>query len=140
MDPKELEAIVLRGEKSLVGNLGIEYLELLPGHIRGRMPVDERTMQPFGRLHGGSSVALAETLGSLGSWLLVRDQGKLAVGLEINANHVRPAVSGWVYGDAKIVHQGRSTHVWDIRITDEEGKLVCISRFTASIIDPVPAK
>lgn len=140
MDPKELEAIVLRGEKSLVGNLGIEYLELLPGHIRGRMPVDERTMQPFGRLHGGSSVALAETLGSLGSWLLVRDQEKLAVGLEINANHVRPAVSGWVYGDAKIVHQGRSTHVWDIRITDEEGKLVCISRFTASVIDPVPAK
>lgn len=136
MDRKDISEAQLRGENSLVGHLGIEYLDLTPGHIVARMPVDHRTMQPFGRLHGGASMALAETIGSLGSYLLVKEEGKLAVGIEINANHVRAARSGWVTGTGKIVHQGKTTHVWEIRIEDYEHQLVCISRFTVAIIDP----
>ena len=136
MDRKDISEAQLRGENSLVGHLGIEYLDLTPGHIVARMPVDHRTMQPFGRLHGGASMALAETIGSLGSYLLVKEEGKLAVGIEINANHVRAACSGWVTGTGKIVHQGKTTHVWEIRIEDDEHQLVCISRFTVAIIEP----
>jgi 1,4-dihydroxy-2-naphthoyl-CoA hydrolase len=136
MDQAIITEAQLRGENSLVGHLGIEYLDLTPGHIVARMPVDHRTMQPFGRLHGGASMALAETIGSLGSYLLVKDEGKLAVGLEINANHVRAARSGWVTGVGKIIHQGKTTHVWEIRIEDDEHQLVCISRFTVAIIEP----
>ena len=136
MDRKDISEAQLRGENSLVGHLGIEYLDLTPGHIVARMPVDHRTMQPFGRLHGGASMALAETIGSLGSYLLVKEEGKLAVGIEINANHVRAARSGWVTGTGKIVHQGKTTHVWEILIEDDEHQLVCISRFTVAIIDP----
>ena len=136
MDRKDITEAQLRGENSLVGHLGIEYLDLTPGHIVARMPVDHRTMQPFGRLHGGASVALAETIGSLGSYLLVKEEGKLAVGIEINANHVRAARSGWVTGTGKIIHQGKTTHVWEIRIEDDEHQLVCISRFSVAIIDP----
>lgn len=136
MDKKDISEAQLRGKNSLVGHLGIEYLDLTPGHIVARMPVDHRTMQPFGRLHGGASMALAETIGSLGSYLLVKEEGKLAVGIEINANHVRAARSGWVTGTGKIVHQGKTTHVWEIRIEDDEHQLVCISRFTVAIIDP----
>ena len=135
MDQANITEAQLRGENSLVGHLGIEYLDLTPGNIVARMPVDHRTMQPFGRLHGGASMALAETIGSLGSYLLVKEEGKLAVGLEINANHVRAARSGWVTGTGKIIHQGKSTHVWEIRIEDEEHQLVCISRFTVAIIE-----
>lgn len=135
MDQANITEAQLRGENSLVGHLGIEYLDLTPGHIVARMPVDHRTMQPFGRLHGGASMALAETIGSLGSYLLVKEEGKLAVGLEINANHVRAARHGWVTGTGKIIHQGKSTHVWEIRIEDEEHQLVCISRFTVAIIE-----
>ena len=135
MDQANITEAQLRGENSLVGHLGIEYLDLTPGHIVARMPVDHRTMQPFGRLHGGASMALAETIGSLGSYLLVKEEGKLAVGIEINANHVRAARSGWVTGTGKIIHQGKSTHVWEIRIEDEEHQLVCISRFTVAIIE-----
>ena len=136
MDRKDISEAQLRGENSLVGHLGIEYLDLTLGHIVARMPVDHRTMQPFGRLHGGASMALAETIGSLGSYLLVKEEGKLAVGIEINANHVRAARSGWVTGTGKIVHQGKTTHVWEIRIEDDEHQLVCISRFTVAIIEP----
>ena len=136
MDRKDISEAQLRGENSLVGHLGIEYLDLTPGHIVARMPVDHRTMQPFGRLHGGASMALAETIGSLGSYLLVKEEGKLAVGIEINANHVRAARSGWVTGTGKIVHQGKTTHVWEILIEDDEHQLVCISRFTVAIIEP----
>ena len=135
MDQANITEAQLRGENSLVGHLGIEYLDLTPGHIVARMPVDHRTMQPFGRLHGGASMALAETIGSLGSYLLVKEEGKLAVGIEINANHVRAARSGWVTGTGKIIHQGKTTHVWEIRIEDEEHQLVCISRFTVAIIE-----
>lgn len=121
---------------TIAEHLGIEYLELTPDSITARMPVDHRTHQPFGRLHGGASVVLAEDLGSVASWLTLNPaDNKAAVGLEINANHVKGIRSGWVYGTVTPVHLGKNTHVWNIRITDEEGRLVCISRLTTMIID-----
>ena len=118
--------------------IGIEITELTPGSIKGRMPVDKRTVQPMKILHGGASVALAESLGSIASNLIV-DTGKYAcVGLDINANHLRPVSSGYVYGEATPVHIGKKTHVWSIEIKNEEGKMVCISRLTMSVITVVP--
>lgn len=100
------------------------------------MPVDERTMQPMGLLHGGASAALAETLGGAGAYLSV-PEGTICVGLEINANHVRPAHRGWVMGRAIPLHQGRTTQVWDIMIRDEQENLVCISRLTVAVLQAV---
>jgi uncharacterized protein (TIGR00369 family) len=97
------------------------------------MPVDKRTVQPFGVLHGGASVLLAETLGSMAANCCLRDPGTVAVGLEINANHLRPATSGWVYGTATAIHLGSTTQVWDIVIEDENGKKTCISRLTMAV-------
>ncbi|SOE20609.1 1,4-dihydroxy-2-naphthoyl-CoA hydrolase [Spirosomataceae bacterium TFI 002] len=119
--------------KTLADNLGIEILEYGDGFIKGKMPVDERTIQPFGILHGGASVAFAETLGSVASFLLV-DGDKQIVGLEINANHLRSVSEGWVYGVVKPIHVGRKTHIWSIEITNEEGKMVCVSRLTCMVI------
>lgn len=120
---------------SMGQHLGIEFLEIGEDFVTARMPVDYRTRQPFGVLHGGASVALAETLGSVASYLTLDDPKKqMAVGLEINANHLRPVSSGWVYAKAVPLHLGRSTHVWDIKITSEEQKLVCVVRFTVAII------
>ena len=117
----------------MIAHLGIEFTEIGADFLRARMPVDQRTLQPYGLLHGGASVTLAETLGSSASALCV-DGGKAVVGIEINANHVRGATSGWVIGTARALHIGRSTHVWDIRIENEEGKLICVSRLTVAII------
>ena len=103
------------------------------------MPVDERTQQPFKRLHGGASVALAETIGSVAASYCVDREKFVAVGMEINANHIRPAYSGWVYATARPEALGRTTQVWTIRIEEEAGKLVCISRFTVAVI-PVERK
>jgi 1,4-dihydroxy-2-naphthoyl-CoA hydrolase len=114
--------------------LGLELISVEEGVVKGKMPVDERTKQPFGLLHGGASVVLAETLGSIGSYNLVKDSSKAAVGIEVNANHLRAAKSGWVYGEAKIVHQGAKLHVWSIEIKNEKGKLVCTSRLTVMIV------
>lgn len=120
---------------SIVKHLGIEFTEAGDGYLMARMPVDGRTHQPFGILHGGASVVLAESLGSVASWMLLNDPAKQrAVGLEVNANHLRSVRDGWVYGRCTPIHTGRTTHVWDIRITDEEGKLVCVSRLTIAII------
>ena len=120
---------------SIVSLLGIEFTEAGEGYLTGRMPVDRRTHQPFGILHGGASVVLAESLGSVASFMLLDDPTRQqAVGLEINANHLRPVREGWVYGRCTPIHLGRTTHVWDIRITDEAGKLVCVSRLTIAII------
>lgn len=120
---------------SIVKHLGIEFTEAGEGYLIARMPVDGRTHQPFGLLHGGASVVLAESLGSTASWMLLDDPTKQqAVGLEINANHLRSVREGWVYGRCTPIHTGRTTHVWDVRITDERGKLVCISRLTVAII------
>lgn len=121
---------------SLVGHLGIELIELGDDVLRGTMPVDARTHQPFGLLHGGASVALAETLGSLAAWLCLDDpQRQAAVGLDINANHVRGVRSGIVTGAARPEHLGRSTHVWSIRIEDEQQRLVSLARLTMAIVD-----
>ena len=121
---------------SIVNHLGIEFTEAGEGYLIARMPVDGRTHQPFGILHGGASVVLAESLGSIASYMLLDDPSKQhAVGLEINANHIRSVRTGWVYGRCTPIHVGRSTHVWDIRITDEDQKLVCISRLTIAIIN-----
>ena len=122
------------GANALPGHLGIEFVDCGDDWIRGRMPVDERTRQPFQRLHGGASVALAETIASVAAGYCVDRAKFVAVGMEINANHIRPAYSGWVYATARPESLGRTTQVWSIRIEDEAGKLVCLSRMTAAVI------
>ena len=114
-------------------HLGIEMLEFGPDYLRGRMPVDARTKQPMGLLHGGASAVLAETLGSIAGKMCL-DPGKECVGLEINANHIRAVRSGFVTGTARPVHIGGRTQVWNIEIVDEAGKIVCVSRLTLAII------
>ena len=119
---------------NMASYIGIEFIGFTDNTLSARMPVDHRTHQPFGILHGGASVVLAETLGSVASLLLV-DQTKFrAVGLEINANHLRPVKEGFVLGVCSPIHIGQKTHVWDIRITNEVGKPVCVSRLTVAII------
>jgi 1,4-dihydroxy-2-naphthoyl-CoA hydrolase len=115
--------------------LGVEMLEIGPDFLRGRMPVDARTHQPMGLLHGGASAALAETLGSVAGKLCVEPE-KACVGLEINANHIRAVRTGYVTGTARPVHLGGRTQVWNIEIVDERGKIVCVSRLTLAIIAP----
>jgi 1,4-dihydroxy-2-naphthoyl-CoA hydrolase len=122
------------GVDSLVSHLGIEFVEAGDDYLTARMPVDERTKQPFGLLHGGASAALAETVGSMAATLCLDRDRQAVVGLEINANHVKPVKAGYVYGTARPVHLGRRTHVWEIRITDEVGNLVCISRLTLMVV------
>ncbi|MCW3128422.1 MAG: hotdog fold thioesterase [Bacteroidetes bacterium] len=115
--------------------LGVEITEIGDDYISGRMPVDERTKQPYGILHGGASCVLAETLGSLGGAFCVDVEKQIVVGLEINANHLRPAFEGYITGTARPIHIGKTTHVWDIKITNEKGDLVCISRLTLAVKD-----
>jgi uncharacterized protein (TIGR00369 family) len=119
---------------TMVEHLGIEFTEIGDDFIRGTMPVDGRTRQPYGLLHGGASVALAETLGSTGATLCVDTKEYQCVGQEINANHLRPARSGLVTGTARAVHLGGRTQVWVIDIVNESGKLVCTSRLTVAVI------
>ena len=118
---------------SMVEHLGMRITDIGEDYLRGTMPVDARTKQPFGLLHGGASVAFAETLGSTAGNLCL-DASEMAVGLDINANHVRAATAGSVVGIARPLHVGRSTQVWEIRIEDEAGKLVCVSRLTLAVI------
>lgn len=113
--------------------LGIEFVEVGEDFLTARMPVDRRTMQPFRILHGGASALLAESVGSCAANLCVDQHESYCVGLDINANHVRGARGGWVTGTARPLHIGSSTHVWEIRITDEDDRLVCISRLTMSV-------
>lgn len=121
--------------KGTIGEvLGIEFIEITDDCVKGKMPVDSRTHQPYGMLHGGASVVLAETLGSVGSHFLVKDDGKAAVGIEVNANHLKSIRKGWVYGEANIVHRGGKLHVWSIDIKNEAGDLICTSRLTVMII------
>lgn len=120
-------------QHTLVSHLGIEFTAMEDDWLEARMPVDERTKQPLGLLHGGASVALAETIGSVAAYLCV-EEGKKCVGLEINANHIRPAREGWVTGRATPLHLGRTTQVWEIRIRDDHGHLVCVSRLTMAIL------
>lgn len=136
LDPAEIHR---REEKSLVHHLGIKVVEIGADFVTSSMPVDERTLQPHGRLHGGASVALAESVGSLAANLTLDPASEVAVGLEINANHVRPVKTGMVYGTARPEALGRATQIWSIRIVDEQNRLVCISRLTMAVI-PVERK
>ena len=129
-----LAALNEMSNNTLAGMLGIEFTEIGDDFIVARMPVDERTRQPLGLLHGGASVALAETLGSVAATLCL-DDSRFCVGLEINANHIRAARNGFVMGRTQPVHIGKQTHVWEIRITNESNELVCISRITMAILD-----
>jgi 1,4-dihydroxy-2-naphthoyl-CoA hydrolase len=121
-------------EGTLIGTLGILFTEIGDDFVRGTMPVDARTVQPYGLLHGGASVALAETLGSMGAAMCVDAAEYQVVGQEINANHVRAARSGLVTGTARAAHLGGRTHVWSIEIVNDAQKLVCISRITMAVI------
>lgn len=124
-----------QGAINMLKYLEIEFTEFSDDYIIGKMPVNEKTKQPLGLLHGGASVVLAESLGSMAGFLCLKNTNQTTVGLEINANHLRSATSGFVYGKASPIHLGRKTQVWSIEITNEEGKKVCISRLTLSIID-----
>lgn len=128
-----------QNQHCMVGHLGIEMTELGVDYLVGRMPVDRRTHQPFGLLHGGASVTLAETLGSMGAMLTLDPARFQIVGLEINANHVRGVREGWVIGTARPLHRGRTTQLWEIKIVDEAGKLVCVSRITLAVLEKAPA-
>ena len=114
--------------------LGIEWVELGHDYLKAKMPVDNRTRQPYGLLHGGASCVLAETVGSIASAITVDHTTHACVGLEINANHVRSAREGYVTAVARPLHLGSSTHVWDIKIYDEIEKLICVSRLTVAVI------
>ena len=132
--PLDLERLTALGDGSLAGLLGIEFTASGDDWVTARMPVGPRVHQPFGRLHGGASVVLAETVASVAGGMAVPTD-KVTVGLEINANHIRPARDGFVHATATAENLGRTTQVWTIRIVDDAGKLVCLSRMTAAVID-----
>ena len=121
-------------EQTLAANLGIEFTEVGVDFLCARMPVDSRTIQPFGLLHGGASIVLAETMGSVASTALIDLSTQAAVGLDINGNHLRTVREGFVSGTVRPIHIGRRTHVWEIRIEDDEGRLINVSRLTMMII------
>lgn len=121
--------------KGHIGDLlGIEFTEIGPDSISARMPVNEKTHQPYGILHGGASVVLAESLGSVASNMVINSDKYIGVGLEVNANHLRPVKSGFVTGICTPIHIGGKTHVWDIKLYDDRGKMNCVSRLTVAII------
>lgn len=133
--PRTVEDLNAQGLNTALSHLGIRIIELGEDFLRGTMPVDQRTKQPYGLLHGGSSAMLAETLASVAANMCVEKEGQQAVGLELNCNHVRGVTQGVVTGMARPVHVGRKTQVWDIRIEDERGKLCCVSRLTLAVIE-----
>lgn len=122
------------GKNTMGEYIGISFSEIGPNYLKAVMPVDHRTRQPYGLLHGGASAALAETVGSVASALVVDHSRYYCVGLEINANHIRSAREGTVTATATPLHLGATTHVWDIKIHDEAGKLVCVSRLTVAVL------
>lgn len=130
-----LDAMNAMSTGTLMEQLGIVYTEVGPDYLCASMPVDHRTVQPAGLLHGGASAALAETLGSMGS-VAIAGNKQAVVGIEINANHVRKATSGHVHGKATLLMRSRRLHVWDIRITNDAGETVCISRLTVMVLEP----
>jgi 1,4-dihydroxy-2-naphthoyl-CoA hydrolase len=137
--PFTLDEIQQYSLGSMVEHLDIRFTEIGPDYLRGTMPVDARTTQPFGLLHGGASVVLAETLGSVAATHCVDMSKSFCVGMEINANHIRAVRSGRVTGTARPIHIGGRSHVWEIRIEDEKGRLSCISRLTMAVQEgPAP--
>ena len=133
--PVSLEGINANSLGTTMEHLGIEFVEVGDDFLRARVPVDHRTVQPYGLLHGGVSVVLAETLGSVGA-MCACPPGHRAVGLDINANHLRSATSGWVTGTARPVHIGRTTQVWQIDMVNDAGEMTCVSRITMAILAP----
>ncbi len=132
---KEIEQINIFGKNTMMDSLGIKITDFGDDYICGKMPVDERTIQPFGLLHGGASAALAETLGSIAGGMKVDHEGKTVVGIEINCNHLRSARSGWVHGIAKPIKLGKKIQVWNIEIKNDNDDLVAVSRLTLAVID-----
>lgn len=132
--PVSVEELTRIHQGTAPAHLGMEFLEVGDDFITGRLPVDARTVQPYGVMHGGVNVVLAETLGSCGA-IYCTPPGQRVVGLDINANHLRGASSGWVTGKATPVHIGRSTHVWQIELRDDAGRLTCVSRLTMAVLE-----
>ena len=133
--PVSVESLQALHKNTAPEHLGIEFLEVGDDFIQARVPVDTRTLQPYGRLHGGVSVLLAETLGSCGA-ACAAPPGHQVVGLDINANHIKGATSGWVTGITRPVHIGRTTQVWHIELTNDAGELTCVSRITMAVLAP----
>jgi len=132
--PLTLDQLTEKSKGTLIEHVGIEYLEIGPDFLKARMPVDHRTKQPVGLLHGGASVVLSETLGSIAAGMCRPPDAKGIVGLEVNANHVRAVKDGWVIGIARPAHVGSATQVWEIKICNEREQLVCTSRLTVANI------
>ena len=133
-----LEKLTAMSAGTMAEHLGIEWVEIGENFIKARMPVDHRTKQPYGLLHGGASCVLAETLGSVASAFVVDQTKAYVVGIEINANHIRGAKSGFVTGIVSPLHLGATTHVWDIKIYDEQEKMTCVSRLTVAVLTRQP--
>ena len=133
--PLSIEQLTAASANTAVSHLGIEFLEVGDDFIRARVPVDHRTIQPYGLLHGGVSVVLAETLGSCGA-AYAAPEGHRVVGLDINANHLKGTTQGWVTGITRPVHIGRTTQVWQIELTNDAGELTCVSRITMAVLTP----
>lgn len=131
IDINELNAL---NHNTLMEQLGMEYLEVDKGYVKARMPVDKRTIQPLGILHGGASLALAETIAGLGSYLMIDTSKYEARGMSVHANHIGTAKEGFVTAEAKIIHQGNNSHIWNVTIYDDAGNTISISRFTNMII------
>lgn len=131
----EIEELNKMHENTMQSFCGIEFTEVGEDYIKARMPVNERTKQPHGLLHGGANVVLAESLGSIAAVLCIDLEKYVCVGLEVNANHIRAVRDGYVYGITKPLHIGRSTQIWEIKIYDEQDKLTCVSRITNAIIE-----
>ncbi|MEM7551089.1 MAG: hotdog fold thioesterase [Bacteroidota bacterium] len=129
-----LDKVNAMNKNTIMEQIGIEFTEISKDYLTARMPVDHRTHQPFGILHGGASVVLAESLGSVASTLVTNPKEEACVGLEINANHIRSVKEGYVTGKVQALHVGRRTHIWEIKIYNEEDKLVCVSRITIAVI------
>jgi 1,4-dihydroxy-2-naphthoyl-CoA hydrolase len=130
-----LEELNRQSRNTMVEHIGIEFTAIGPDFLEAKMPVDARTHQPFGLLHGGASVALAETLGSMAAACCIDLSRQFCVGLDINANHVKGVTNGYVKGITKPIHIGKKTQVWEIRIINERDELVCISRITMAVLD-----
>ena len=137
ISPENLNSLT---KNTILSHIGIEFIEIKNNTIIAKMPVNQYTSQPAGILHGGASVTLAESIGSIGSHMLINSELESAVGLEVNANHLRSISSGFVFGIGSIVHKGRSTHVWSIRIVDENDRLISVSRLTVMIIKKAKKK
>ncbi|MEJ8845417.1 hotdog fold thioesterase [Variovorax rhizosphaerae] len=133
--PISLELLNAGNKGTALESLGVEFTEIGDDFLSARVPVDKRTIQPYGLLHGGVSVVLAESLGSSGAHFS-SPEGHRAVGLDINANHLRSARSGWVTGTTRPVHRGKTTQVWAIELVNDEGELVCVSRITMAMLAP----